>query len=122
MMIALAAREPCAQLRLTRPPSVNTGYERKDGMAMHKTPFHKDWIKQARLEMWGQQWQRFDTPVAVVYEFNKREHYTEDCANFEKAASDFLVRMQVLVDDSLIHFNAQLWGNTQETVINIFRL
>lgn len=114
-------REPCVKLRLSRPPSVNTGYERKDGMEMHKTQFHKDWIKQARLEMWGQRYELFTVPVAVIYEFPKK-HAVEDCANFEKALSDFLVRQKVLQDDSLIWFNAQTWGNSRDCLINIFRL
>lgn len=121
MMLHLAEREPCAKLRLSRPPSVNTGYERKYGMEMHKTPYHKSWIRQAKLEIWGQNWERFETPVAIVYEFNK-QHAVEDVANFEKALSDFLVRMQILSDDSLIWFNAQTWGNAKETTVNIFRL
>lgn len=121
MMLHLAGREPCAKLRLSRPPSVNNGYEHKGEYLINKTQHHKDWIKQARLEMWGQQWELFDTPVAVVYEFNKK-YAVEDCANFEKAASDFLVRHNVLKDDSLIWFNAQTWGNAKETIINIFRL
>lgn len=119
--IIIAGREPCAKLRLSRPPSVNTGYERKDGMEMHKTQYHKEWIRQARLEMWGQQYPFFETPVAVVYEFPKK-FAVEDCANFEKAASDFLVRQRVLRDDSLIWFNAQTWGHEKEMIINIYKL
>lgn len=88
---------------------------------MHKTQLHKDWIRQSRLEMWGQNYELFSTPVAIVYEMPKK-FAVEDVANFEKAASDFLVRQGVLKDDSLIWFNAQVWGNDKEMVVNIFRL
>ena len=120
-MADLAARKPDVVLRLPRPPSVNNAYERKEGFTMHKAPHHKEWIRHARLELWGQNWRPFTGPLAVLYEFPK-VNQIEDVANFEKAASDFLVRTSIIKDDSLIWFNAQTWGNSKDMVINLFSL
>ena len=111
-------REPQTRVVIPAPPSVNklwvNAARKKAGRKEFtsgrvKTDAYKLWIKAAKDALWNQKFKTFDTPVAVMYSFNVPDNRIRDCGNYEKALSDFLVRIGILKDDHLIRQNMQQW-------------
>lgn len=104
-------------LYLPRPPSVNQLYVNASsrsrashkGMGRMKSKAYKEWISEARVHLKRQKFHTFTGRVSVEYLLRVRDNRKCDCANFEKASSDFLTMMGILRDDSQIRDNRQKW-------------
>lgn len=110
---------------LPRPVSVNAAYStRKTGAAPAaaankkpkfgrvKSKAYVDWMAHAKKALLAQR--RPDKPISCPVEMVLNLPATKaraDAANFEKVASDFLVKAGVLLDDFLIRRNTQQWVN-----------
>lgn len=101
--------EPVAEYKLSMPPSLSSCYNNVKRVGRVKSVEYKRWEHLAMSEMHGQKIVHFDMPVVVVHCLQVPDKRKRDCANYEKAASDFFVKIGVLKDDSLIRINAQLW-------------
>jgi len=108
-----------ARLDLPLPPSVNTAFATDwKTKRRFKSKAYTDWITAATLAMGGNA-PMLDGPVVVKYTFTKpknkdgSENKTKrDLGNLEKPVSDFLVKMSVIEDDSLIQRMTLCWGDT----------
>lgn len=103
---------PVRTLSLTLPPSVNSCYSNVAGKGRVKTKAYRQWIKfcDNLLSVTKQNIEPLKGKYIVLYELDKPDRRKRDCANYEKALSDYLVSRNILQDDSNIEFNAQLWS------------
>jgi crossover junction endodeoxyribonuclease RusA len=82
---------------------------------------YADWQKRA-WEAFIQQpdrLHRHTEQVAVIYTFGRPDNRRRDLFNLEKALSDFLVKQDVLADDSLIHRGTVQWGDVTGVMVEI---
>ena len=100
-------------LYLPFPPSVNglfaTNWKTKRRFPTKK---YEEWKVEAEGLFWKQKHlvpEKFINPVKVTISLERPDKRKRDVANYEKAVTDFLVKMGVLEDDSLIHSNTQEW-------------
>lgn len=106
------------KLYLPFPPSVNGLYSGK--ARRFKSPDYKTWCNAAGWKLKTQKLP--DKPIGechVEIHLVRPDRRIRDCANYEKAVTDLLVDMGVLMDDSLIQRNTQLWthGNFECMVL-----
>jgi Holliday junction resolvase RusA-like endonuclease len=95
---------------LPMPPSANSLYPGKQ--RRHKSAVYKAWIKEAGLEVLAQGRKRIPGKVEVVYELGRPAgRRQQDAFNREKAASDLLVNLGVIEDDSLIERGTVCWSD-----------
>lgn len=106
--------EPDLYVVLPKPPSVNAIYANVPNVGRVKTKAYRKWEEDALASLWPQRLTYFETKVAVVYSFEVPDNRKRDCANLEKALSDFLVKTRIILDDSHIRFNAQEWLDCEE--------
>jgi Holliday junction resolvase RusA-like endonuclease len=112
MLSKILEQTPDLILNLPQPPSVNTAYN-NSSRGRVKNQLYKNWIAEADLYLItsGQQklLNKIKPPYAVIYEISKYNKVKRDCANYEKLLSDYLVRINVLEEDSLIDLNIQMF-------------
>ena len=110
-----------ARIYLPFPPSINSLYpSNKTTQRRFKSKKYKEWIDFADI-LYLQQMRglpKFINPVQFVIYLGRPDKRIRDAANYEKAVSDYLVRVELLADDSLIWKNTQQWGSAKERRIN----
>lgn len=105
------------ELWLPRPPSVNGLYVNnpKTG-GRFPAKAYKEWQQEAAISLWQQPRHLVPGPVEVRYIFGRKNKIRSDVFNFEKALSDFLVKMGIIEDDSLIQRGSVEWHTGSEGV------
>ena len=134
-MIFIPSKEPDLTLFVPMPPSVNKMYANAGIVTVRgksrsrgrvKTKEYHAWIAHAQAVMYGQPYKYYDQPIAVRYSMEVKDKRIRDCANYEKALSDFLTRARIIKDDCLIRENVQCWADEDKTLkgvkIEIFLL
>ena len=120
LLPTLLVEKPDLVLTLPKPPSINSAYINLPNKGRAKSKSHTKWIKDAERALWGQKIKHFDGKVVVIYEI-PRIREIMDCANYEKAISDFLTKIGIIKDDSLIDINIQTWSSTDDLIVNIYK-
>ena len=119
MLNKILERDPDLILDLPQPPSVNTAYN-NSSKGRVKTISYKNWIAEADLYLItsGQQrlLKQLKPPYGLVYEIAKYNNIKRDCANYEKLLSDYLMRIAVIKEDSLIDINIQMFVKRSEKI------
>ena len=74
---------------------------------------YKRWQEDAYYALLGQKARthRHKDPVQVTYIFTRPDKRQRDVFNYEKAISDFLVKHQILADDTLIECGIVQWSH-----------
>ena len=108
---SIIGKKPDAVYILPFPPSVNHLYFNARGRSKgrRKAKKYKDWELLAENAINSQKIIKFNQPVAIIHNLYKPDFRVRDCANYEKATTDFLVNAGVLVDDVQVRLNVQLW-------------
>lgn len=109
-------------INLPFPPSVNglysTDWKTKRRFVSEK---YKRWQEDSYYKLLGERQRnnRHKGQVEVVYTFTPPDKRHRDCFNYEKAVSDFLVKHQLIKDDSMIVKGTVQWmqGNGGVTVM-----
>lgn len=120
LLPTLLLEVPDLVLKLPRPPSVNSAYVNLPKGGRAKSKSYIKWLNASKAELWSQKLKFFDGNIVVIYEI-PRTRKIMDCANYEKLASDFLVKTGIIKDDSLIDINIQTWSQTDKLIINIYK-
>lgn len=84
---------------------------------------YAEWRALAEAALLPQQLHRFEEPIAIIYNiFVPDDDRKRDCANFEKAGTDFLVRSGIIKDDHLVRLNIQQWMDAEppSEMVDIF--
>lgn len=110
MTAAYMTKPPPLSLLLPRPPSVNQLYvNNPHTRGRFSSAAYKAWKTQAELALLQQRFHLTPGPVEVRIRVGRKNRQRADCANFEKATSDFLVTHRLIEDDCLIQRNTQEW-------------
>jgi len=115
-------RKPCFEVTLPFPPSVNSCYVNA-GKKRIKSKSYNYWLSIAKRSFIEQKGlinftNKISSPYAALYLFNRPDNRIRDCANYEKTLTDFLVKMNVLIDDSKINCNVQCWSGKRGNTVN----
>ena len=97
------------------PPSVNAAYAGK--ARRYKSKQYQNWLDRALLSLLQQKiFGTIDYRCHVKMTFGRPDNRVRDVANYEKLVSDFLVKMELLADDSLIESIWLLWDDGSQLV------
>jgi crossover junction endodeoxyribonuclease RusA len=97
-----------SHINLPFPPSVNALYKNRNG-GRCKTKKYTDWEAAAQAMFLTQKRNHHTKPVAVNIFATPPDNRRRDIDNIAKATLDFLVKMAVLADDSLIRVLHIAW-------------
>lgn len=108
-------------LTIPRPPSVNAAYGNATKGRI-KSRRYIEWLVTAKSSLWGKKFSLIRGKVYIVYSLRRPDKRKRDAANFEKAMSDFFVKMGIIEDDSLVESNTQRWSGEvgNDVVCEIF--
>lgn len=107
-------------LHLPFPPSNNRLYGARSGhgKGRYKLANYVEWLARANTALSQQIPMRLMAPlhadrVNMIYVFHRPDKRTRDLGNYLKGADDFLVKSNLLADDSLIHGLTAFWHDNE---------
>jgi Holliday junction resolvase RusA-like endonuclease len=103
------------------PPTTNNLFANGQS-GRYKTEGYKKWQKDCMAVLLAQKlpWEPIGRPVMAVVWLNRPDKRRRDCANYEKAAIDQMVKANVLSDDCIIVDNRQLWHEGEDCFVEFY--